>query len=317
MHKHRIILDNFDLEKGKISFSKLKELQERLTALAEGAVLNLVEGRSKPGRGQKPKWLKKVLDFQITGLNPGSTILEIEAPEISHHYHNKQYGIFDEPEAETLLNESAFGLASYVYDKAVRTPESTALLDKYLLQKIIAFDRILDNDQPEISLISNGQSKIKSVVIQKKTLDKVSVTEQKTRGNVKTSVIGILDVMRHKKKQMEIVTVREKRIRAFPGNNLNIKNLKTFFGEKVNITGLAHFKTDGNLKYIEILDIQKADSKDYAAEELTLSIFEDIDLKRLAKEQEWQGFNEKKFKQTIKEIKVEESPEELLELLKE
>jgi len=47
MHKHRIKIKNFDLENGKISFSKLAELQETLTALAEGAVLNLIEGRSK------------------------------------------------------------------------------------------------------------------------------------------------------------------------------------------------------------------------------------------------------------------------------
>jgi hypothetical protein len=47
MYKHRIILKNFDLEAGSISFSKLRELQDRLASLAEGAVLSLVEGRSK------------------------------------------------------------------------------------------------------------------------------------------------------------------------------------------------------------------------------------------------------------------------------
>ncbi|WP_409029041.1 hypothetical protein [Gracilimonas sediminicola] len=317
MHKHRIILKNFNLENGKISFSKLAELQDRLTALAEGAVLNLIEGRSKPGRGQKPKWLKEVIDFQITGLNPGSTILEIEAPEISQVYQGKQFGIFDEVDAEKLLNESAFGLSSYVYDKAISQPESSGMLDKYLLQKVTDFNKILDNDNSEINLISNGKSKVKSVSIKKKTLEKVSITEQKTRESVKTPIIGTLDVMRHKKEQMEIVTTKDQRIRAFPGNNLNIKNLKKFFGEKVKITGLAHFKTDGNLKYIEILDIQTARGDAESIEELTLPIFEEIDLKRLAKEQEWQGFNEGKFKQSIKDMKVEESPEELLELLKE
>jgi|GEM_PF-1612457 len=57
--------------------------------------------------------------------------------------------------------------------------------------------------------------------------------------------------------------------------------------------------------------------KTVSVQEMTLPIFEDIDLKRLANEQEWQGFDEEKFKQSIKELKVEESPEELLELLKE
>ncbi|MEX0719052.1 MAG: hypothetical protein WD509_02720 [Candidatus Paceibacterota bacterium] len=176
MHKHRIILKNFNLENGKISFSKLRELQDKLTALAEGAVLNLIEGRSKPGRGKKPTWLREVIDFQISGLNSGSTILEIEAPEIAQVYHGKQFAIFDEPEAERLLSESAFGLASYVYDKAISQPESSGMLDKYVLQKIMAFNKLLDNDNSEISLISNGQSQIKSVSIKKKTLERVLIT---------------------------------------------------------------------------------------------------------------------------------------------
>ncbi len=301
MQKHRIILKNFDLEDGKISFSKLHELQEKLTALAEGAVLNLIEGRSKPGRGQKPKWLREVIDFHITGLNPGSTILEIEAPEISHVYRGKQFGIFDELEAENLLNESAFGLASYVYEKAVSQPDSSEMLDKYLLRKITAFSKILDNDDSEINLISNGKSQVKSVSIKKKTLQQISITEQKTRESVKTAITGTLDVMRHKKEQMEIITTGNQRIRAFPGSNMTIKNLKNFFGEKVKLTGLAHFKTDGSLKFIEILDIQTTSGEEQTVEELTLPIFEDIDLKRLAKEQEWQGFNEGKFKQEIKD----------------
>lgn len=317
MHKHRIILKNFDLENGKISFSKFSELNKKLMALAEGAVLNLIEGRSKPGRGQKPKWLKEVIDFQITGLNPGSTILEIEAPEISQVYKGKQFGIFDEADAEKLLHESAFGLSSYVYDKAISQPESTGMLDKYLLQKIMEFDKILDNVNSEIDLISNSQSQVKSISIKKETLEKVQITEQKTRESVKTSITGTLDVMRHKKGQMEIVTTGDQRVRAFPGKNMNIKNLKSFFGENVKITGMAHFKTDGNLKFIEILDIQTSDSQEQAIEELTLPIFEDIDLKMLAKEQKWRGFNKEKFKQEINDMKIEESLEEMLEILKE
>jgi hypothetical protein len=179
MHKHRIILKNFDLENGKISFSKLAELQDKLTALAEGAVLNLIEGRSKPGRGQKPKWLKDVINFQITGLHSGSTVLDIEAPEISQIYKGKQIGIFDEPEVEKLLNESAFGLASYVYDKAISQPESTGMLDKYMLQKITEFDKILDNVNSEIDLISNSQSQVKSVSIKKKLWKKYSSLNRK------------------------------------------------------------------------------------------------------------------------------------------
>jgi len=317
MHRHRIILEGFDLEEGKISFSKLRELQDRLSALAEGAVLNLIEGRSKPGRGQKPQWLQKVLDFQLSDLNAGSTILEVEAPEIGKVYQNKQYVLFKGSEAESLLRESAFGLASYVIEKATKEPQKSDMMDKHILQQITAFEKLLDNEKSQITLVSNEQSKVQDVKIEWESLKQISITEKKIPEPVKTAVTGTLDVLRHRKKQMEIVTASGQRIRAFPGGNLKIKNLKTFFGENVKVTGLAHFKADRNLKFIEILNIQKADAEEKTAEELTLPIFEDLDLKRLVKEQSWKGFDEQKFRRNIKELNIEESPEELLALLKE
>ena len=61
-----------------------------------------------------------------------------------------------------------------------------------------------------------------------------------------------------------------------------------------------------NLKFMEILDIKKAGTTDKAVEELTLPVFEDLDLKRLAREQSWQGINERAFKRIIKGLKVKE-----------
>lgn len=316
MHKHRIILKNFDLEDGKISISKLKELLEKITALAEGAVLNLIEGRSKPRQGQNPKWLRDILDFQLTGISSGSTILNLEAPEIAKIYKNRQHGIFDEPEFETLFTGSAFDLACFTYRKAVESSETSVFIDKYLLQKITAFNNVLDSEFSEIILASQQKGKISYVGIQRKELAEISIIEHNTLESVKTSITGLLDVLRHNKEQMEIVTDEDKRIRAFAGDNFNIRNLKNFFGEKVKVTGLAHFKTDSNLKYIEILDIQPAVNSEGTIEELTLPIFDDLNLKRLAKEQSWHGFDEKKFREMIQELAIEESPEDLLELLK-
>ncbi|HLR32360.1 MAG TPA: hypothetical protein VK074_07720 [Fodinibius sp.] len=83
------------------------------------------------------------------------------------------------------------------------------------------------------------------------------------------------------------------------------------------ITGQAHFRADRKWKFVEILHIQKADAEGKTTEELTLPIFKDLDLRRLAKEQSWSGFDEQKFRKTIQELEVEESSEELLALFKE
>jgi len=46
-------------------------------------------------------------------------------------------------------------------------------------------------------------------------------------------------------------------------------------------------------------------------------IEKDIDLKKLAKKQEWNEGDEQVFKRIIKELDIEEPPEELLQLLRE
>jgi hypothetical protein len=317
MHHHQIILKHFNLEEGKISFSKLHQLQEKLTSLAEGVVLNLIEGYSKPGRGQKPKWLREILDFQLTALNAGSTILGVDAPGIKEIYPNKQFGIFEGEATEELLEESAFGLCGIAMEQALSEPDQSPLLDRYILHKIQSFNEVLDSEEASLSLISNGTSKARDVSITRSSLKQVAIAEQKIPDSVKTSLTGILDVMRHQKKQMEIITSSGQRVRVVPGNNVSIKKVSHYFGDRVQITGMAHFKTDRNLKHVEILDIQPAGESEKDIEEFTLPIFEDLDLKRLAKEQEYKGFDEKKFKQRIHDLNLEESPEELLALLKE
>ena len=51
---------NFTPKDGTISFFTIVELSEKLTALAESAVLSLVEGNSRPGQWKRPEGLKEV-----------------------------------------------------------------------------------------------------------------------------------------------------------------------------------------------------------------------------------------------------------------
>ena len=68
MHHHRIILKNFTSKDGTITFSTLTELSEKLTAVAESAVLSLVEVNSRPGQGKRPEWLRGVTDLILYGV---------------------------------------------------------------------------------------------------------------------------------------------------------------------------------------------------------------------------------------------------------
>src|SRR5688572_229468 len=92
--KHIIRLQGFDLEKGKISFSLLANLNQRLIRLSESTLLSFVEGNSTIKRGKQAEWLSKSLDFQLSGVKVGSTILEIEAPVLKETISSMQVPMF-------------------------------------------------------------------------------------------------------------------------------------------------------------------------------------------------------------------------------
>ena len=60
MHHHRILLKKITRKDVIISFTVISELSVKLTALAESAVLSLVEGNSRPGQGKRSEGLKEV-----------------------------------------------------------------------------------------------------------------------------------------------------------------------------------------------------------------------------------------------------------------
>ncbi|MCC5906732.1 MAG: hypothetical protein JJU13_11015 [Balneolaceae bacterium] len=57
--------------------------------------------------------------------------------------------------------------------------------------------------------------------------------------------------------------------------------------------------------------------KNFELEEGENLIEKDIDLKKLAKKQNWNGVDEQEFRRIINELDIKESQEELLWLLKE
>src|SRR5687768_7583038 len=100
--KHVIRLQGFGLENGKISFSLLAKLNERLIRLSESTLLSFVEGNSTIKRGKPADWLSKSLDFQLSGIKEGSTILEIEAPVLKETISSVQVPMFGDQSIDDI-----------------------------------------------------------------------------------------------------------------------------------------------------------------------------------------------------------------------
>ncbi len=306
--KHTLKLKGYQTENGKIPFSLLKCLGEQLTRLAESTLLSYIEGSSRVKRGKTPEWLSNSIDFNLTGIREGSTILDIEAPVLSESIGNIQLPVFQDFESAKLKEISALDLSFFAYEQALSNQEESFLLDKNLLKEIAKLNRVLESDEAEIVFESNNTK----LEITKGTLSEIKILEEKTPPSIKAKITGKLDVLQHSKSQLELVT-DGKKVRAKLSDRLNFDDVFKLFGDDVSISGIANFNPAGKITSFEIHAIKKAESEDEYFRNLPQPIFKDFDLKRDVEAKEYRGSNLKKI---IGKWPGNESTDELLELLK-
>lgn len=306
--KHTIKLKGYETDKGKIPFSLLKGLGEQLTRLAESTLLSYFEGNSKVKRGKASEWLTKSIEFNLTGIREGSTVLDIEAPVLSESIGNIQLPIFQDIESNKLKETSALDLSFSAYKQALENPENSYILDKNLLKEITKFNKILKSEKTEL-VFTSGKTK---QIVSKASLSKIKILEEKTPPSFKARITGKLDVLQHSKSQLEIIT-DGKKIRAKLSDSLHFDDVFEFFGQDVSISGIANFNPARNITSFEIIAIKKAESVDEYFRNIPQPIFEEFDLNRVAESKDYRGTDTGKI---LGKWPGEESTDELLELLK-
>lgn len=311
--KHSIRLQGFDLENGKISFSFLAKLNEKLLRLSESTLLSLIEGNSTIKRGKQAEWLSKSLDFHLAGIKSGSTILEIDAPILEHTISSIQLPIFGDQSIEQISKNSALSLGMVAFEQALSGKLDSALLDKHLLKEMRSFGAFLQKKGSTIEF-STGK-KTKPLKLRKESIEKIKAIEEQTPASIKTRVTGVLDMLKHSNNQLELIA-GEKRIRAILSDKLKMNELAAYFGAELTVTGNAHFNPLGHVTSLEITSFKQVDHKEKYFKQVPRPLFEETDIKRIAEEQKYKGYHRDKVKKITGELDVEQSLEELLAALK-
>lgn len=312
--RHTIRLQGFDLENGKISFSLLAKLNEHLLRLAESTLRSFVNGNSTLKRGKQADWLTKSLDFNLSGLKSGSTILEVDAPILKETMGNMQVPMFGDQPIDDVTKTSALGLGLYAFDQAIQGDLNSSILDKHLLKEMRHFGKFLNKKGSSIEVSSGKKSK--TIRLKKEVIEKIKTIEDKTPASIKTKVTGVLDVLKHSNNQLELIVDETKRIRAVLSEQLAISELTPFFGKEVTVSGTANYNPSGEVISFEINGYKPVNKKEKYFSQLPKPLFEETDLKRIAKTQNYKGYSAEKVKKIVGHIQVEESLEDLLAALK-
>jgi hypothetical protein len=247
--KYQLKLKGLVSPSGTISLKALQEVCDLLLGVAERGLRLAVEGTSVK-RGRLPGWLTKSLDLKLIGLKKGSTVLAIEAPllgQTAEEQIRQQdfWYVVPKPEDTALTL-----LAKSVHDTTKAVLDSDAY-DGGILDSLIQFKPFLKSSAEEVELHCATRPK-EHFRLGHQELAKIQHLKVKTPEPRAFVISGLFDVIEHNKRRFHLVlSTGESLLGTIDTEHLDVEQMRQFWGKKVTIKGLVHFRPSRRPRLLE------------------------------------------------------------------
>lgn len=251
--RYSVRLSGANLQGRRIRGALLRDLLDFLTESARGALRLRAEGRSS-APGVTPSWLQAAADFDFIGIEPGSTILMLEARPLAE----ASDGALDQGEFFEPL-DTADGPITLVQESlsdAVRGDADSTRFDDALLDRFELLGRVFSRGVDQVE-IANGRSGGLTVVTTPATLDTLRSLRHTTPPEQSVRVAGWLDQIRHSDRMFTLKLEDGTVLRGI-AEGVSTQRLAGLWGRKAIVHGRATFRPSGRVLRLEALDIAPA-----------------------------------------------------------
>ncbi|WP_439506243.1 hypothetical protein [Sediminibacterium sp.] len=246
-----------DADNGRIEFDRLNLLTKSTKDIATKALMLRLRGFSDI---TPDKSLKKALSLfleAVSGNPKDGTSLKIGATHFSDTITGVQYELF-KPKEE-ILKLTPMYLVIDSFHSALKGDREQADLDKPLLKSLLSFKSNFLSDN-EIFYLSN-RGTIPEIKITKDDFKSISILEESIPSPKKVIVNGQLDEMKVSKGKLGLQT-EQGLVNVFANDKSIIENIVEFMGKDITITGIANFKANGQISFVEIQDFGNSGAND-------------------------------------------------------
>lgn len=284
--QYEIKLSGSPQDDGSISLDRMWRLAKTLSDIARGALQIRLEGLSKT-RGRTNQQLQQATEIRIKELKKGSTVLELECEPFGKTLSGWQGDFFRMSGFEQLPDHTPVSLIMESFREAL-TPVQTeeTFLDKPLLKDLRQFQKIFLSEE-EIITFANRHT-LPDLQLTFSELNRIKTLEEQTPEPQTVLVHGIVETLKFSTSKVVIQT-KEGSINAHLSEDLSPKTVRDFWGEKVSITGTAHYRPSGNIAFLEIEKIFEPGAGDDYFSQLPQTETVEQQIQRQLKEKRYQN----------------------------
>ena len=248
-HRYRLRISGLAEDEGRIKAATLQRVLDALLTTAERTTRLLATG-SGSARGPRPRWLGAAVDITVTGLQSGSTVIEMQAPRLGE----TAFEAFAQPDvrmAQSLLDDTALDLVARAINETHSEDPAGDYFDGSVLEAILRFRKAARNTESRYELISQENAH------ERFTLDDRACTRIEARLTEIQAprpfvVSGRLDEIEHGSGSFRLlVDGKSKLLGRLNSESLSPETLRPLWGKHTTIEGMVHFKANGQPRLIE------------------------------------------------------------------
>ena len=219
------------------------------------------------GKGARPQWLNDTIDFTIVGLKPGSTIFDIEAPQLGETA-CEQLAQADLWIKQPRLDETAADLAAKSINE-IQTPDSVGdYFDSSVLQAILKFRKAAGVAGVRYEMIPHGTAR-GGFSLDENTCEYIKERLNDIPAPKSFVVSGRLDEIKHGNGRFRLLVSRKSALFGrLDTAALSLEALRPLWGKQTTVEGVVHFKANGEPRFIEARRISSQIEGDSVFEEM-------------------------------------------------
>ena len=245
---YQLQLSGLPENKGQIKAKKLLRVIEALIETAERATRLSVTGEGK-ARGSKPGWLNATVDFTITGLEKGSTVIGLRVPSFGDAVPD----LFAQPDfwcEKPGPDDTALDLAALAIEEAgIDSPEGDRF-DGSVLESILKFGRSGGTRGINYKLVPWGSAR-GNFTLNEDLYARVRQQIESIPHPKAFVVTGILEEIKHGGRFRLLLEENSYILGRLNTDFLDVEALRTLRGRPTTVEGMVHFKVNGQPRLIE------------------------------------------------------------------
>ena len=248
--RYQLQISGLSESRGQIKAKRFLHVVQALIETAERATRLSATGEGKSRGGPKPQWLSAAVDFTITGLETGSTVIELEVPSLR----DTALDVFAQPDLwreQPSLDDTALDLAALAIEEVgTHSPEGNHF-DSSVLDSILKLSKSREPSGISYKLIPQG-STLGGFTLNEHIFARVKEQIENIPPARAFIVTGKLNEIKHGEGRFRLLLERNSYIIGRLNTNfLDIEALRSFWGKQTTVEGVVHFKVNGQPRLIE------------------------------------------------------------------